>query len=390
MPDSFSSAAFRDALVLDPDVRYMNIGTSGPWPRESLQAQIDALTWMSRRGPGSAEAYRWYLEAETGAREGFASFFGGKPEQYVLTQNTSEGINIVLNGFPWQPGDEIVTTDLEHCGLALPVYHQVAQSEKGLNLNILQLLDGADVVESFEAALTPRTRLLAISHIAYCDGRLLPIPELVERAHAAGVAVLLDAAQSAGQFPVRWDEIGADFVTFPGQKWLLGPEGTGGLYLHGDWVTRLRPDRVGWSGEAGFDMEGHYKLKETGARFEVATRDPAALIALRKSLDFLTLWNPETLANRVREIAATIHQRLTTMPNVEVLGPVDPAEQTALIAFRVGDLSPQKIVAHLLKEVGIIARWIPPPHPPAVRVSCGAFVTDEEVSLLFNALEQLV
>ncbi|MBW3622203.1 MAG: aminotransferase class V-fold PLP-dependent enzyme [Armatimonadetes bacterium] len=383
MPD-FSPSAFRSELVLDPDVRYMNVGTSGPWPRRSLDAQCEYLRWSSARGPGSYEAVKRYFGGEADLRRALARFFGGRPGQYVLTHSTSEGINIVLNGFDFRPGDEIVTTDLEHSGLVLPVYHKAKGS--GLGLKVMRLLDGRDPLEEFERLLTPRTRLLVLSHVSYIDGWVLPLERLIERAHEAGVAVLSDAAQSAGQFPLRLDALGADFVAIPGQKWLLGPEGTGTLYLHGDWAQRLRPDRVGWAGDMGFDFEGNYRLKPSAAKFEVATRDPAALLALKTSLEFLEEHGPSTLAERIREVSALARDGLKRITGVRLLGPEDPEAGSGLIAFRIGDLHPPRVVKHLWESAGIVTRWIPEPHPPAVRVSLHAFVTDDDVNALLAAV----
>lgn len=384
MSVTFSPEAFRSELALDPDVRYFNVGTSGPWPRRSLETQCDYLRWVSGRGPGSYEAMKRYFEVEADLRRALARFFGGRPGQYALTQSTSEGINIVLNGLPFRPGEELITTDLEHSGLALPVYHKAKGS--GLGVKVMRLQDGGDPMKEFERLLTSRTRLLAISHVLYTDGRILPVERLIERAREAGAAVLLDAAQSAGQFPLRLDALGADFVTIPGQKWLLGPEGTGTLYLHGDWVQRLRPDRVGWAGDLGFDQEGNYKLKPSAAKFEIATRDPAASLALKTSLEFLEGYGIQTLWARVQEASDRVREGLRRIRNVEILGSARPEENSGLISFRVGDLHPPRVVKHLWESAGVVARWIPAPHPPAVRVSLHAFVTDGDIDALLDAV----
>lgn len=375
---------FRSEMALDSDVRYMNVGTSGPWPRRSLEAQCEYLRWASARGPGSYEVVKRYFSVETDLRRTLARFFGGQPGQYVLTQSTSEGVNIVLNGFPFQPGDEIVTTDLEHSGLILPVYHKARGS--GLGLKIMRLLQGRDPMEEFERLLTPRTRLLVVSQIAYTEGRVLPVERWVKRAHEAGVAVLVDAAQSAGQIPLDLEAMGADFVALSGQKWLLGPEGTGTLYLHRDWAQRLSPDRVGWAGDLGFDMEGNYHLKPSAAKFEIATHDPAASLALKTSLEFLESYGMAAISQRIREISQTARDGLRQIPGVTLLGPDWPEETSGLISFRVGDLHPPKVVKHLWESARIVARWIPAPHPPAVRVSLHAFVTEEEVRALLEAV----
>ena len=381
---SFPSEAFRNELMLDPDVIYMNAGTSGPQPRWALQAQQEHMAWFNCRGPGSFEVVKRSVEVEREIRQALARFFGGHPRQYALTQSTSEGINIVLNSLPWEPGDEIVTTDLEHGGLALPVYHRAKTA--GLGLKIMRLPEEADALEAFEAVLTPRTRLLALSHISYCDGRRLPLERLVERAHAAGVAVLVDAAQSAGQIPLRWEHLDADFVAAPGQKWLLGPEGTGTLYMHGDRARRLTPDRVGWAGELEFDRDGGYRLKSSAAKCELGTKDPAALIGWLHSLRFLESYGMEAIAERIRELSDTVREGLSQIPSVRILGSTQPEEGSGLIAFNVGTLPPPRVVMYLQQLAGIVARWIPEPHPPAVRVSLHAHITDRDVETLLAAV----
>ncbi len=380
----FPTEAFKRDLLLDPALRYMNVGSSGPLPRIALGAQCDYLRSSSKEGPGSYEAFTRSVQIEADLRRALARYFGGHGDQYALTQNTSEGVNIALNGMEWQSGDEIITTDLEHGGLATPIYHLA--KGRGLTVRIVRLLEGQGTLAALEKALSPRTRLLALSHIAYCDGRVLPLEPLIERAHAAGVPVLVDAAQSAGQITLDLEMLGADFVAIPGQKWLLGPEGTGALYLHGDWAQRLRPDRVGWASEISFDLNGEYSLKPSAAKFEVGTRDPAASLGLTLSLDFLRSYGQEAIAWRIRELSAYARKALSSLPSIEWVGPTAAGQTSGLLAFRVGTLAPAGIAQYLAQSARIITRSIPPPHPPAVRISLHAYITEADLDALAEVL----
>ena len=151
-------------------------------------------------------------------RERLAALIGAESDEVALTDSTTHGVNTVVWGLPWQSGDEVVTTDVEHPGILVPLHHLARRF--GIGLRIVP-------PAAVRGAISERTRPVALSHVSFSTGAVLPVMEVV----ASGVPVLVDGAQAVGAVPVDVHALGVDFYAFSGQKWLCGPEGTGGLYV---------------------------------------------------------------------------------------------------------------------------------------------------------------
>ncbi|MGQ9696582.1 MAG: aminotransferase class V-fold PLP-dependent enzyme [Armatimonadota bacterium] len=378
--------AAREVLPVTRHCIYMNTGTSGPCPRPAVEAMAGLHTWINSVGPSSPDAKTKGDEVTAQLRTALASLLNCTPKEIALTHNTSEGVNIVLTGLDIGPGDEIIVTDLEHDSVLVPVYHMCART--GAVWRMLALSTGADPVSALAEAITPRTKLVAISHIAFSNGRLLPIREMASVARAAGVPVLVDGAQGPGHIPVDVRELGVQFYALPGQKWLLGPDGTGALYICSEWLERLRPQWVGWASHRGYDLDGGYRLREDARRFEVGTMDPCALLGMLRSVEFLQEVGLPAVHARIAHLAARLRRMLADIHGVEVKTPPKSAE-SGLVAFTVVGMEPRAVVAELYRLALVVCRWIPPPFPPVVRVSVNFFQTEEELHSLCECLARL-
>ena len=151
------------------------------------------------------------------------------PERIALTHSTSGGMNLVLGGLDFAAGDEIITTDNEHPGLLEPLAALVRRH--GVVVRVAEALHGSDPLDAVASLIGPRTRLVALSHVLWANGRILPLREIAEAAHAAGAPVLVDGAQGVGAIDVDPAALGVDAYAGPGQKWLCGPNGVGFLWL---------------------------------------------------------------------------------------------------------------------------------------------------------------
>ena len=331
---------------------YLNAGTFGPIAQptaDAIRAQLDTELEQGRFGK---EYFERMLELRAEARTALGSLVGVPDEHVSLTGSTTDGCNIVLAGLDLGPEDEIVTTREEHFGLLGPLHASGAR---------VVVVDAEP--EAILAAVTPRTRLLALSQVLWTTGRALPVRELREQ---TGVPILVDGAQSVGAIPV--DAGGLDFLTISGQKWLCGPDATGGLVVADP--ERLRVARPSYFSQTAYEESGSFEPAAGAARFDPGWIAIASLAGLVAALELPPEWRFERAAEqtgRCRQLLA---------PLVDLV----PGDAT-LVAFRAED--PPALVATLF-AAGVVVRDLP--GTGLVRVSCGWWTNDDDLQRLAAAL----
>jgi len=366
---------------------YLNSGWQGPSPRPVLEAIKETLDWEST-GPTAPHINEGRMDLIRRARLALAELIHASPEEISLQQNTTEGINIVFNGLSLTPEDEIVTCSLEHSSVLVPAYY--ARQRRGVGLKIVQLSAAdstQDVLAKFEEAISARTRLLALSHISYNSGQLLPLAELAKLAHDCGAHLLVDAAQSVGQTPVDVRALDCDFYAFPGHKWLLGPAGTGGLYVRRDLIERLEPPKVAFRASRHYDVYGHFEPKvDTIAKFELTTVSAPLSAGLIAAVKFSRGIGLEAIAERIRSLATYAIRRLSENPKVRILSPVN-GSGSGLISFAITAVEPQKVTASLWEWGRIVSRTVA--DVQGTRLSLHAFNTEEEIDQVRAYVQRL-
>lgn len=373
--------------VLDRCV-YLNTGTAGPIPTVSAQAIESAARAELFEGRGDFSGFADFLQGLTRARANIARLINADPTEIALTHHTSEAIHIVLSGLDWRPGDVVATGDLEHDAAMIPL--GLLRQRYGVELRIADLGLGERAVEGLSAALTGRVRLVLLSHVSYASGALMPLRQVIELAHAAGAMVLVDGAQSCGALPVDVRELGADFYTVSGQKWLCAPEGTGALFVRSDRLQLLRPLQASYFSVERHDFRGAVELHPDARRFETGMVYRPALAGLNASLEWLIDEVRVTRAwARSLDLARYGRRVLEHLPGVELLTPA--AQMSQLLTFDLPAFSPAKLdsLVYQLARDRIVIRAIE--HPPyGLRASLGFFSTEAEVDRLAEAIEQIV
>ena len=356
---------FEEARALFPvleRVAYLNAGTFGPLAEPTRRA----LAEQAHRDAGEGRAGKPYfdelLELRTGLRTAIAGLLATSPERVALTSSTTDGCNIVLAGLGLQPDDEIVTTDAEHFGLAGPVFASGAT----VRVAGVQQRGPDEILEAVLEEVTPRTRLLAVSHVYWTTGVVLDVHALEQR---TAVPILVDGAQSVGAIPV---DVGAlDFYTVSGQKWLCGPDSTGALYVADP--DSLRVARPSYFAQESFEPGGRFVPRPGAQRFDSGWIPMGSLRGLGAALGVAPDWRFE----RIAEIAGVCREKLAA--SVEV---VTPPGQAGLVTFRPhGDAAE---VAARLFERGVVVRDLP--RTPWLRASCGWWTSDEDVRRLVAGL----
>ncbi|BDG60737.1 aminotransferase class V-fold PLP-dependent enzyme [Caldinitratiruptor microaerophilus] len=381
MPDE-KLAAIRAQLPALARGVYLNNGTTGPLPVPAAEAMQAALARELGQGRVDPMYFPEVFATVRELRAALADLLGATPGEIALTANTTEGMNLALLSLRWRPGDEVITATTEHPGGLFPVH--VLRRRYGVTVRMADLTTpGPDPVEAVRRLITPRTRLIAVSHVAWGTGELYPIADLAELAHRHGALLAVDGAQGAGAVPVDLRSAGVDFYAFPGQKWLLGPEGTGGLYVRADVQAELLPVFAGY-----FTAQAHnahdFLPHPDARRFEWGGRHPVALAGLLAAVRWLSREvGPGWAAARIQALAARLRQRLGEVPGVRV---VTPDRHAGLVTVQVEGMEPEAAARELLRR-GFWIRSVPT--PPGVRISCGFYNTEEEIDRIAGALADL-
>jgi selenocysteine lyase/cysteine desulfurase len=227
------------------DAAYLNSAAHAMMPRVALRAVQASLE--AKKAPHHV-ADSAFFEAPDRIRAALSELIGAKPEEVALTTGASTGVAAVAHGMTWEPGDEIITAEGEF-PLQYATWKPMEERE-GLKLKIVAPRDRFITADDLIAAMTPRTRVISVSHVRFDDGSLLDAARVSAACHAQGALLVLDASQSCGAVPVDVRGLGADVLVCAGYKWLLGPYGTGFLWVRSEQLDTMRPGPFSWTGQA--------------------------------------------------------------------------------------------------------------------------------------------
>ena len=385
----------RDLMPALAGKTYFNYGGQGPLPEPSLEAIIASWRTIQALGPFTSAVWP-FVEAQVAAvRSRLAAACGVGPHRIALTENVTSGCVLPLWGLQWQAGDELLISDCEHPGV-VAACQELARRE-GLSLAVLpvQAISAqfgedqlqAAVLTSLEQALTPRTRMVVLSHLLWNTGAVMPIAQVAERlqGHGRQPWLLVDAAQSMGSIPVAEAAAAADIYAFTGHKWLCGPEGLGGVALSERLLEQAQPTLIGWrslrhEGSAGSSWHGDAR------RFEVATSCVPLLAGLASSMDLLdAAGSVEVRLSQIRQRGGQLWQGLQTISGLEPLLQEPPP--AGLVSFKCtgsGAPSPEAMVAQLGSQA-IWLRSLDDPH--CLRACTHITTTEAEVDRLLGAFQ---
>ncbi|MDP2726558.1 MAG: aminotransferase class V-fold PLP-dependent enzyme, partial [Dehalococcoidia bacterium] len=366
----------RSQFANTQDFIYLNSGYTGPSPRSAAASVRAWIRGWYNKGLTTRQALEEEEQITEKVRRQIAVLLGCSAEEVTLTDNTSRGIALVAGGLDWKAGDEVVTNELEHPSGLLPWF--LLRERWGVRVKVVSFPPGSDPLERIAQAITARTRLVCVSHVTYCTGILVPAGEVVRLAHQAGALCLVDGAQAAGNMPLDMGNLGCDFYALPGHKWLLGPPGTGALYVRRDLQDQVWPSNVGWNSVETFEMDGRFALWPAARRFEGATQPYSLLAGLAACLSFAESLERETIYGRISHLVAYLRSRLQEVSGVRLMD-VGPLGPSALVCFTLEGWQPQDVVDRLLEGWRIVCRCIAA--PPGIRVCPHFFNTHEELDI---------
>ena len=289
------------------------------------------------------------------ARESVRRFINaGKTEEIVFTRGTTEAINLVASSFcesQMQAGDEVLVTEMEHHSNI--VSWQLQAMRRGIVVRHLPITDdGLLRLDDLDDLLTERTRMVSVAHVSNVLGTVNPVAEIIRRAHAHGIPVLVDAAQSAPHFPIDVQALDCDFLAFSGHK-MYGPTGIGVLYGKEEWLDRLPPyqgggemiDRVTWE---------QTTFERLPFKFEAGTPDYVATHGLAKAIDYICALGFDNIQQHEQQLTRYCMEQLQTIEGMHIYGPLS-SEKDAVVSFNVGDIHHLDL-GTLLDRLGIAVR----------------------------------
>jgi cysteine desulfurase/selenocysteine lyase len=335
---------------------FLDSAASSQKPVQVLEAmeQVYRATYANvHRGAYSFSMHSTDLYEQ--ARAKIAQFIGAESsDQIVFTRNATEALNLLAYSYGrtvLQPGDEILISELEHHANYLP-WLELAR-HCGVKVKQIPLTsDGRLDLESLDTLLTPQVRLVSFAHVSNVLGTITDPREIIERAHALGAVVALDACQSAPHMPLNVQELGADFVVFSGHK-MLGPTGIGVLYGRYELLAAMPPFMTG--GDVARDVGlDDVVWEDAPLKFEAGTPAFVEAIGLGAAVDYLSSIGMQAVRNHERDLVAYALRRFEEIPNVRVFGPTDPEVRGGVITFVVDGIAPQDLALELdLRGVAI-------------------------------------
>ncbi len=375
-PDGRDLTTVRAQLPSLAEGPYLNTGGAGPMPRVAAEAIARSAMRSASTGRMGLPAILALDEHMADLRTAVARVLRTQAERIAIVQNTTHAVNVVVWGLDWHAGDEVITTALEHPGVGAPLF--VLAARHGVRVQAIPQDEAHDdLAGAVERRLGPRTRLVALSHVAYTTGAALDVAGAAAAAGSSGALTLVDGAQSVGAIPVDPHALGVDAYAVPAQKWLLGPEGLGALWISESAQERVALTFASYESGDGHLPGGEFQPHSAARRYELST-PPADLVAgWRASLDWLEEIGWPFIHARTLEVTNRTRALLEQIPGVTVLTP--PGPHAGLVSFSLAGHEPSATNAALAR-IGVIIR--PIDHPPCLRASTGFFTSDDDLERL--------
>ena len=370
-----------------------NAATTMYKPQVVIDAVVNAMTRMGNAGRGANEASLSASRIIFDTRDRLCKLFNGtNPKQIVFTNNSTESLNIAIKGL-LNPGDHVITTMLEHNSVLRPLYEM---KEKGVELTIVKsnrkgTLDIVDI----EAEIKENTKMIVCTNGSNLTGNYVNVGEIGKLAKERGILFVVDASQTAGVFPIDVQAMKIDVLCFTGHKGLLGPQGTGGMYVKEG--LAIRPLKVGGSGIKTYSKTHPVEMPTA---LEAGTLNGHGIAGLHAALGYLEEEGIDNIRAREQELMWRFYEAVKEIPNVTVYGDFSTKNRCAVVTLNIGDYDSSEVSDALLMDYNISTRpgghCAPLMHEAlgtveqgAVRFSFSHYNTDEDVETAIRAIREL-
>lgn len=371
----------RDQFPLKKEPIFLNNGTMGPSPYvviDAVHAEMEDVERTARYGGWEP------------VRAKIARFVNAEEQEIALTHNVTEGINIIACGLPLKRGDEVILTNHEHAGNALPWLARARRD--GIVIKQLHLARTFDeTLNRLESLLTSRTRCIAVPHITCTIGQVLPARQIASLAHDRGIWFFLDGAHTPGMLPLDVKQLGCDFFASCGHKWMMGPKGTGFLYVRKELLEVVEPYWTGGGADQSWNLEqGTIQFRKDAHRFDFATQNSAIFVGFGAAADFLHHLGMQNVARRGQALAAHLRKRLLEIGDrIEILTPDEAGGYGSVVGFRVKSVPFDALHKQLLEKYHMVTRMVPENGVNCNRLSTHIYNSFDEVDRAVEAIQRI-
>lgn len=370
-----------------------NAATTMRKPKEVTEAVVQAMNSIGNAGRGATEAALSASRIIYDTRERLSRFFHAEnPKQIVFTANSTESLNIAIKG-TLNPGDHVITTVLEHNSVLRPLYEC---RDKGVELTILPSDEKGNICyEEMESAIRENTRAIICTHGSNLTGNMVDIHRVGSIAKGRGILFVVDASQTAGVFPIDVQTMNIDILCFTGHKSLLGPQGTGGMYVREG--LAVRPLLCGGSGVDTYNM---HHPQEMPTALEAGTLNGHGIAGLNAALKYLEETGIEEIEKKETDLMRRFYEGISQIKGVKIYGDFEAEKRCPIVTFNIADYDSSEISDELFVAYGISTRpgahCAPLMHKAlgtekqgAVRFSFSHYNTEEEVDAAIEAVREI-
>jgi selenocysteine lyase/cysteine desulfurase len=377
----------RGKFLLEDGLAYLNNGTVGPTPTPVYENLIEYWRLMAVNPNENSSVLQGRMEE---IRAKAAEFLGASPDEIAIMRNATECNNLVAQGIDLKPGDEVIIGYLEHDSNRQPWLVKAKRHGVVIKEALIHTPPKSpeEILTAFEAAITPRTRVISTTHCDTVTGTYAPIKEIAQLAHSKGLLCFADGAQVAGMVPVNVHDLGVDTYATTCHKWLCAPAGTGLLYVRRELQDRLWPNIV---------TEYWWTLKDA-RKYEHVSRRPWPVVAsLEDAIDFQNAIGRPRIEQRIRALSSYFRSHAAEIPHVKLYTSNDPRLSGAMTSLGMDNVKPVKLREYLRQRFDIYTaersagiKYPADPHGvEGIRVSLHYYNTFEQVNRLLEGLREL-
>jgi len=368
------------------DKIYLNNASVSLMPTQSIEAMKEFLITYNSIGPDSKDSESFVTEKLQNVRKTIAKIISCQPDEVVLTQSTTDGINFVANGLSFDNNSNIIIRGMTHEHHS-NFYPWIKLNEKISIKNLPIDTNGFFKLDDLESSIDDNTKLVALSHALYNTGSILPVEEIGKILHDK-VPFFIDSAQSIGCIgDIDVSKIQCDFMSFNGSKWLCGPMGTGLFYCNRKSSELLEPKTIGGESAIIYD-DSKLAYKELPDKFQTGFRNYVGIVGLESSANYLLDFGMNNIHEKNQQLSNLLREELSKIPNIILYGPEDQNDRTSIVSFNIKGFDSQEIVDKLEKQNIILAvREIM--ENKIVRASPHFFNTESQILQVIDAIKKL-
>lgn len=372
-------ARIRSGYRLKPDYINLENGYYCFLPQETLENFIHHVREVNYQGSYYMRTVQWDNKRSMAAR--LAELLGSSAEEVIITRNTTESLDTIIGGFPWQKGDEAVMAEQDY-GAMLNMFELQARRYGVVNRRVSlpnHPASDQEIVDLYANAITPKTRLLMVCHMVNITGQILPIRKICDMAHSKGVEVMVDGAHAFGHIYFNIQDLDCDYYGSSLHKWLSVPLGSGLLYVRKTHIPKIWP----MFAEGPREPDDISRLNHTG------THPVHTDLAIGNALDYHLRLGPERKEARLRYLQQYWTSQVRDWPHVEVNTPRDPQRACAIANVGIKGMEPRQLAEKLMKEYRIWTVAINRPGVRGCRITPNIYTTPRELDVLVKALKEM-